>query len=123
MIPGKKNCFIGYRPFNISSSHHAIRSGSLKKVGVFFTLDAEALASPENLLKVNLALCSLWASGLILVKPRTDCCKTERQDSGIVPFAYIPAIAGEVNQAFDKLQKLLRNTRGTGSWQCTTPAS
>ena len=79
---------------------------------MLFTLDAEVLVSSKNLLKVNLALCSLWASGLILVKPRTDPCKTERQDNSIVPFTYIPAIAGEVNRAFDKLQKLLRNTRG-----------
>ena len=59
----------------VEATTHALRDGSLKRVGILFTLDTEALASRENLLKVNLSLRSMWGGGLILIKPKTSRCK------------------------------------------------
>ena len=69
---------------------YAIRAGSVKRVGVLFTIDAEAFASPSTLLKVNLAICILWAAELVILKPRTDRMKTRRREGGSIPFNDIP---------------------------------
>ena len=114
----------------VEATTQALRDGSLKRVGILFTLDTQALASRENLLKVNLSLRSMWGGGLILIKPKTSRCKKERQDSGIVPYRDIPEIAVEINKAFDKLQMLLINNRrpasqpssSTSSGSSTTPS-
>ena len=62
---------------------HAITAGSLKMVGVLFIIDAEAFASTPTLL--NLAICSFWAVGLIVVKPRTDRMNFSRFEGGGIP--------------------------------------
>ena len=87
----------------VEATVHAIQLGALKRVGVLFTIDAEAFASPASLLKVNFGIHSLWATGLIILKPRTDRWKTPRHDGCSIPFADIPAIVMEVNRAFTKL--------------------
>ena len=69
----------------VEATVHGIQSGALKRVGVLFTIDAEAFASPATLLKVNLVICSLWAVGLIILKPRTDKWKTQRHDGDSIP--------------------------------------
>ena len=95
----------------VEATTHALQDGSLKRVGILFMLDTEALASKENLLKVNLLSRSMWGGGLILIKPKTSRCKKERKDSCIVPYRDIPEIAVEINKAFVKLQMLLINNR------------
>ena len=91
---------------------HAITAGSLKMVGVLFIIDAEAFASTPTLLKENLAICSFWAVGLIVVKPRTDRMNSSRFEGGGIPFDDISFLVAEVNRIFSKMGALLHSTRG-----------
>ena len=95
----------------VDATVHAITAGSVKRVGVLFTIDAEAIASPSTLLKVNLAIRS-GAAGLFILKPRTDRLKTPRPEGGAIPFNHILVVAAEINRAFTKLGALLQSTRG-----------
>ena len=91
----------------IEAMVHAITSGSLKMVGVLPSLDKEAISSTATLLKMNLAICSFWAAGLIVVKPWTD-----SKEEGNIPFDDISFEAAEVNCAVTEMEALLQSTRG-----------
>ena len=81
----------------IAATTHAISSGLLKMVGVLPILDKEASSSTPILLKLNLALCSFWAAGLIVVKPWKVRMDTPRLVGGNIPFEDISFVAAEVS--------------------------
>ena len=84
----------------VDATAHAIQAGSVKRVGVLFTIDAEAFASPATLLKVNLAIG--W--------------KMPRCEGGSIPFNDIPVVAVEINRSFMDINRaLLQSTRGNRS--------
>ena len=81
----------------VDATVHANTAGLVKRVGVLFTFDAEAFASPSTLLEVNLTIRSLWAAGLVILKPRTNSMKTLRREEGAIPFNDILVVAAEIN--------------------------
>ena len=73
----------------VDATVHAIMAGLVKRVGV--------LSSPSTLLKVNLAIRSLWAAGLVILKPRTNRMKTLHREGGAIPFNDIPVVGTKIN--------------------------
>ena len=96
----------------VAATTHAISSGSLKMVGVLPILDKEAFSSAPILLKLNLALRSFWAAGMVDVKPRTARMGTPRLEGAKIPFEDITWVAAKVSRAFTKLDALMKSTRG-----------
>ena len=76
-------------------------------VGVLLIINKEAFASTATLLKVNLAIRSFWAAGLIIVKPQTDQMTMLRLKGENIPLDDISFVAAEVNRAFTKMGALL----------------